>query len=150
MAGAAKATGEYGAAITPLKKEPRDTLTAAAVRGVDEMECQKVEPDIAKQVNPEVPGVSVFRHQDASQVINLFSPVEMLHALPEAPGPEFIEVEFTLDTGATVHAADRVDFPKHKVFESEGSRAGQRFQGASGKFINNGSEINVTMLAPRV
>ena len=29
--------------------------------------------------------------------------------------PEFIEVEMTLDTGATVHAADREDLPGHEV-----------------------------------
>ena len=75
--------------------------------------------------------------KDVPQTINLFSPVEMLNALPTAVEPEFVEVECTLDTGATVHAADRVDFPGHVVNESAGSRAGQRFQGASGEFINN-------------
>ena len=40
--------------------------------------------------------------------------------------PEFIETEMTLDTGATSHAADRLDFPAHEVQESAGSKAGQR------------------------
>ena len=34
------------------------------------------------------------------------------------------------------------------VAESAGSRAGQSFQGASGKVIDNEGEINVAMLAP--
>ena len=36
---------------------------------------------------------------------------ESSNVLPEEP--EFYEVETTLDTGATTHAADRVDFPGH-------------------------------------
>ena len=41
-----------------------------------------------------------------------------------------------------------MDFPGHQVNESDGSRAGQRFQGASGKFIDNEGEINVVMQSP--
>ena len=62
--------------------------------------------------------------------------------------PEFLEVEMTLDTGATVHAADRVDLPCHVIGKSAGSRAGQQFQAAGGKLIPNEGQANVVMLAP--
>ena len=58
-----------------------------------------------------------------------------LNALPEEP--EFYEVETTLDTGATTHAADRVDFPGYEVEESPGSRAGQFFGCACGESLAN-------------
>ena len=35
--------------------------------------------------------------------------------------PEFYDVEMTLETGASTHAADRVDFPGYDVEESPGS-----------------------------
>ena len=41
--------------------------------------------------------------------------------------PEFFITEMTLDTGATTHAADRLDFPGQTVQESAGSKAGQTF-----------------------
>ena len=59
--------------------------------------------------------------------------------------PEFIEVEMTLDTGATVHAADRVDFPGCLVLESPGSRAGQHFQTAGKKSIPNEGQANIEL-----
>ena len=49
---------------------------------------------------------------------------EEAHALEE---PEFFITEMTLDTGATTHAADRLDFPGQTVHESAGSKAGQTF-----------------------
>ena len=52
-----------------------------------------------------------------------------------AQEPEFIDVEMTLGTGATVHAADRADLPCHLVGESPGSLARQQFQAAGGKLI---------------
>ncbi len=55
---------------------------------------------------------------------------QSLNVLPEEP--EFYEVETTLDTGASTHAADRVDFPGYAVEESPGSRAGQLFGCAAG------------------
>ena len=58
---------------------------------------------------------------------------EELNALP-AEEPEFYEVETTLDTRASTLAADRVDFPGYEVKESPGSRAGQLFGCAGGKF----------------
>ena len=63
--------------------------------------------------------------------------IEELNALPGES--EFIEVEMTLDTGATCHAADRIDFPGCLVQESPGSKAGQHFQSAAagGKLIPN-------------
>ena len=67
---------------------------------------------------------------------------------PPAAEPEFYETEVTLDTGATVHAADRMSFPGHEVKEGAGSRAGQRFQCAGNKMIDNEGEMFVTMFAP--
>ena len=73
--------------------------------------------------------------------------VEELNALPEEQ-PEFIEVEMTLDTGATVHAGDRIDFPGCEVVESPGSRAGQHFQAAGGKLIANEGQATIALLGP--
>ncbi len=87
-------------------------------------------------------------HQDIPMVpaeINNFWGVETvdeLNALPDSE-PEFLEVEMTLDTGATVHACDRVDFPGCVVLESPGSRAGQQFQAAGGKLIPNEGQANI-------
>ena len=136
IVGSVQATDECGAATTPLRKEPRNVPPAAAVRGVIKKE-QRIQPAVASTVLSNVP-----------QTINLFSPVEVLNAMNAAEEPEFLEVEFTLDTGATVHAADRIDFPLHLVQESAGSKAGQRFQAAGGKLIDNEGEINVVMVAP--
>ena len=72
---------------------------------------------------------------------------EEVNALPDQE-PEFIETEMTLDTGATVHAADRLDLPGHEVSESAGSRAGQKFGCAGGKLISNEGECKVLMVAP--
>ena len=80
--------------------------------------------------------------------LNFFEAVEELHTLPPAAEPEFYETEVTLDTGATVHAADRMSFPGHEVKEGAGSRAGQRFQCAGNKMIDNEGEMFVTMFAP--
>ena len=70
-----------------------------------------------------------------------------IHALPEAE-PEYIEVEMALDSGASVHAADRVDFPGHEVRESAGSKAGQKFGCAGGKMLPNEGESDILMVAP--
>ena len=72
---------------------------------------------------------------------------EEVNALPDQE-PVFIETEMTLDTGATVHAADRLDLPGHEVRESAGSRAGQKFGCAGGKLISNEGECKVLMVAP--
>ena len=56
--------------------------------------------------------------------------------------PEFIVTEMTLDTGATTHAADRLDFPEQEVKESTGSRAGQTFGCAGGKRLANEGEAD--------
>ena len=76
------------------------------------------------------------------------SVTQEINALPEATEPEFVEVEMTLDTGATVHAADRADLPLHVIEESPGSRAGQHFQAAGGKLIANEGQAVVEMLPP--
>ena len=70
---------------------------------------------------------------------------EEAHALEE---PEFIITEMTLDTGATTHAADRLDFPGQTVQESEGSKAGQTFGCAGGKKLVNEGEVHIAMVAP--
>ena len=62
--------------------------------------------------------------------------------------PEFIVTEMTLDTGATTHAADRLDFPEQEVKESAGSRSGQTFGCAGGKRLANEGEVNIVMIAP--
>ena len=54
----------------------------------------------------------------------------------------------TLDTGATTHAADRLDFPEQEVKESAGSRSGQTFGCAGGKRLANEGEVNIVMIAP--
>ena len=72
---------------------------------------------------------------------------ESLNILPDDE-PEFIETEMTLDTGATVHAADRADLPAHQVQPSAGSKAGQQFGCAGGKLVANEGECKVQMLAP--
>ena len=86
-------------------------------------------------------------YDNPSQVINLFTPIEELNILPTIE-PEFLEVEMTLDTGATVHAMDILDLPGFAVQESPGSKAGQKFQAAGGKLIDNEGQVLITMLAP--
>ncbi len=71
--------------------------------------------------------------------------VDQIHMLPDEEEPEFIEIEMTLDTGATVHAADRIDFPGCLVLESLGSKAGQHFQAAGGKLIANEGQANIVL-----
>ncbi len=64
--------------------------------------------------------------------------------------PEYTEVEMTLDTGATCHAADRVDFPGCLVQESPGSKAGQHFQTAGKKTIANEGQAKIELSADGV
>ncbi len=91
-------------------------------------------------------------HQDVPTVpaqLNNFwgvEAIEEINALPEGE-PEFLEVEMTLDTGATVHAADRLDFPGCFVVESAGSKAGQHFQAAGGKLIPNEGQAHIQLFA---
>ena len=82
-----------------------------------------------------------------AQAVNLCSGVEMLNPLP-AVEPEFLEIEMTLDTGATVHAMDILDLPGFVIEESPGSKVGQKFQAAGGKLIDNEGQVQITMLAP--
>ena len=76
-----------------------------------------------------------------------FGEVEQLNSLSVAE-PEFIEVEMTLDTGASVHVINCLDIPGFNVLESAGSKAGQNFQAAGGKLIANEGEILLHMVAP--
>ena len=71
---------------------------------------------------------------------------DSLNALPEEP--EYYEVETTLDTGATTHATDRVDFPGYEVEESPGSRSGQTFGCAGGKVLDNEGQMTINMVSP--
>ena len=85
---------------------------------------------------------------EAPQVLWSFYGIET--ASPEArvlEEPEFIVTEMTLDTAATTHAADSVDFPEQEVRESGGSTAGQTFGCAGGKRLANEGEVNIVMVA---
>ena len=92
------------------------------------------EAPLQNAINDLYPGLSI-----------LFD-VEGLHALPEAEEPEFLEVECCLDTGSSVHAADRIDLPGFEVVESPGSKAGQKFQAAGGKLIDNEGQVQALMI----
>ena len=54
----------------------------------------------------------------------------------------------TLETGATTHAADRIDFPGQTVQESAGSKAVRTFGCAGGKKLANEGEVHISMIAP--
>ena len=84
--------------------------------------------------------------------LNLFTHVvgDELNVLPNAQEPEFVEVEMTADTGATVHALDKSDLPFHTMRPSAGSKVQQHFQAAGGKLIPNEGEIDVVMVPPDV
>ena len=96
---------------------------------------------------PVTMGETKAKEQSGSLSLAFFGEVQQLHSLPQAE-PEFIEVEMTLDTGASVHAINRLDLPGFVVTESEGSRAGQNFQAAGGKLIANEGQVLLSMLAP--
>ena len=53
-----------------------------------------------------------------------------------------------LETGATTHAADHLDFPEQEVKESAGSKASQIFGCAGDKRLANEGEVNIVMIAP--
>ena len=104
-----------------------------------------------------MPGEQVCREQEGEpegiiedRVYNFYGisdQEEELNVLPNEE-PEFYEVETTLDTGASTHAADRADFPGYEVEESPGSRAGQLFGCAGGKSLKNEGQITVEMISP--
>ena len=125
LAGATKVSGECGRS-NPLSKEPPN-INSKHMKFDD-----KVKRDI---------------YGSRTQTINLFTPIEELNVLPTTE-PEFLEVEMTLDTGATVHAMDILDLPGFTVQESPGSKAGQKFQAAGGKLIDNEGQVMLTMLPP--
>ena len=83
-------------------------------------------------------------------VCNFYGLEEQTEELNVLPGEEteYYEVEVTLDIGASVHAADRVDFPGDAVEESPGSRAGQLFGCAGGKSLKNEGQMTVEMVPP--
>ena len=89
---------------------------------------------------------------EEANALNMFYGIECIdgsiNALPVEEELEFIETEMTLDTGATVHAADRADLPAHHVLASAVSKAGQQFGCAGGKLVANEGECKVHMLAP--
>jgi hypothetical protein len=86
-------------------------------------------------------------HDTVCNFYGLSEQGEELNALPNEE-PEFYEVETTLDTGASTHAADRVDFPGYVVEESPGSRAGQLFVCVGGVSLENEGQITVDMISP--
>ena len=82
------------------------------------------------------------------QVINLFESMpDQLNSLPQAEEPEYLDIEFTLDTGASVHAIDALDLPGFVIRESAGSKRKQNFQAAGGKLIPNEGETDVFILS---
>ncbi len=155
-----------GARGCECSSEPQDPSGSSGIPAI-RSECRKLDssdplrvPKLdsgAARVSPltslpakpkEVPAKGEEETSHGTMAMFIEAPNQELNALPEAEEPEFIEVEMTLDTGATVHAADRVDLPGHTVEESPGSRVGQKFQGAGGKFIDNEGQTMVAMLAP--
>ena len=52
-----------------------------------------------------------------------------------------------MDTGSSVHAADRRDLPGFEVVESPGSKAGQKFQAAGCKLIDNEGQVQALMIS---
>ena len=83
-----------------------------------------------------------------TQVISLFESLpDQLNSLPQADEPEFLDIEFTLDTGASVHAIDALDLPGFVIRESAGSKRKQNFQAAGGKLIPNEGETDVYFLS---
>ena len=108
----------------------------------------KLEPDrwIKKQSITE--DLLSVQDKKAPQVINLFESVpDQLNSLPQADEPEYLDIEFTLDTGASVHAIDKLDLPGHVIRESAGSKRKQNFQAAGGKLIPNEGETDVFILS---
>ena len=86
--------------------------------------------------------------KDPPQVINLFESIpDQLNSLPQVQEPEYLDIEFTLDTGASVHAIDALDLPGFTIRESAGSRRKQNFQAAGGKLIPNEGETDVFFLS---
>ena len=79
---------------------------------------------------------------------NLLFNVEGFHIFSEPNQPEFIDVECCLDSGAAVHATDRVDFPDHAVEAGPGSQAGQKFQAVGGKVIANEGQFHAVIEFP--
>ena len=83
------------------------------------------------------------------EAAHMFIPYQLEELnVAETVEPEFIEVEMAVDTGATVHAVDRVDIPGHEIQESPGSKAGQMFQCAGSKLLPNEGQATVCFLAP--
>ena len=95
-------------------------------------EADELYEDVRKEVKSEE--IDRFKGIVDATVLNFFGlngeTGEELNVMPG--GPEFYDVETTLGTGASTHAADRVDFPGYEVEEPPGSRAGQLFGCAGG------------------
>ena len=116
------ATGPNLAYTPQLTTDPKLTRPMTNVRA------------LVEQVKPEL--CSFYGIEDDA---------EEAHVLEEL---EFFITEMTLDTGATTHAADRIDFPGQTVQESAGSKAGQTFGCAGGKKLANEGEVHISMIAP--
>ena len=125
IAGSAKANGECSRG-NPLSKESPNI----------DLKTKNLDNNVKRDI-----------YGSTTQTISLFTPIEELNVLPTAE-PEYLEVEMTLDTGATVHAMDIIDLPGFTVLESPGSKAGQKFQAAGGKLIDNEGQVLLHMLAP--
>jgi hypothetical protein len=113
--------------------------------GYTQEETDELYEDVRRQVKFEKEAEKL-----TDTVCNFYGLDEQTEELNVLPGeePEYYEVETTLDTGASTHAADRVDFPGYAVEESPGSRAGQLFGCAGGKSLKNEGQMTVEMISP--
>ncbi len=111
-----------------------------------EIQLSKEKPEATTPLVPSWRGDAPVAHAE----LNNFWGVEVVEELNALGEPEFIEIEMTLDTGATCHAADRVDFPGCLVLESPGSKAGQHFQCAGNKLIPNEGQANISLMMGEV
>ena len=84
----------------------------------------------------------------ATDELNSFYGIEAVGGEVDAfEEPDLIKVEMTLDSRATTHAADRLEFSTHALQESVGSKAVQNFCCAGGKLIPNTGEFPILTIA---
>jgi len=144
-------SGLTHSAAIPISSDVEGSLTALGadgIPGLDRNFTSEESDELYKEVREQV--LRAKEELEEGAILNFYGLTqqeEELNALPNAE-PEFYEVECTLDTGASTHAADRVDFPGYEVQESPGSRAGQLFGCAGGKSLMNEGQINVDMVSP--
>jgi len=134
----------------PLGSNPPKPKSRSSATMVKKASCSHGKLFARKGVPSVTNEAEKFKGLVQDTVCNFYGLNEQDEELNVLPGeePEFYEVETTLDTGASTHAADRVDFPGYTVEESPGSRAGQLFGCAGGKSLQNEGQITVNMISP--